>query len=100
MFSGFWDVFCFVWLLGVVGNLTIWFTVRHEVQRYVNELTAKGYKPHGRRGSKIAVLKMYIKFIIPVFNVLHLIVFLCCFERINEGIYEAIDKKYGVEDND
>lgn len=102
MFNGFWDVFCFVWLLALVGNLTIFFVVRHEVKKYVKELESKGYKSKKdqRKSSKIFVYRTYLMYAIPVFNVFCLLVLLLCFEYFNDQVYEQIDKIYNVEDDD
>ena len=100
MFNGFWDVFWFVWLLALVGNLTIFFVVRHEVKKYVKELKSKGYKSNkGRKGSKIFVYRTYLMYAIPVFNVICLLSMLLRFEHFNEQVYEQIDKDYNVEED-
>lgn len=100
MFSGFWDVFCFIWLLAFVGNLTIFFVVRYEAKKYVKELISKGYESNkGRRGrSKIFVYRTYLMYAFPIFNVICFLSMLLRFEHFNEQIYEQIDKAYNVEE--
>ena len=102
MFNGFWDVFWFVWLLALVGNLTIFFVVTHEAKKYIKELESKGYKSNKdrKKSSKIFVCRTYLMYAIPVFNVICLLSMLLWFEHFNEQIYEQIDKIYNVEDDD
>ena len=100
MFNGFWDVFWFVWLSALVGNLTIFFVVRHEVKKYVKELESKGYKSKkGRKSSKIFAYRTYLMYAIPVFNVFCLLLMLLRFEYLNEQVYEQIVKAYNVEED-